>query len=89
MCGCVSCAIMWAARLILLWLDLLLWEHHSTQGPNCLSCMHACMHTTSCRLRIYHYYLPVFFWIQQQLQQHKQKYTGQATAPPLVVSEGV
>ncbi len=24
-----------------------------------------------CRLRIYHYYLPVYFWIEQQLQQHK------------------
>jgi D-glycerate 3-kinase len=39
----------------------------------------------ACRLRIYHYYLPVFFWVQQQLQQHKQKHQGQ-TAPPLVVS---
>ena len=38
-----------------------------------------------CRLRIYHYYLPVFFWVQQELQQHKQKHAGQ-TVPPLVVS---
>jgi hypothetical protein len=38
-----------------------------------------------CRLRVYRYYLPVFFWVQQQLQQHKQKFEGTDT-PPLVVS---
>jgi hypothetical protein len=34
---------------------------------------------------VYRYYLPVFFWVQQQLQQHKQKFEGTDT-PPLVVS---
>jgi hypothetical protein len=37
-----------------------------------------------CRLRIYRYYLPIYFWVQQQLRQHKAKYPGTA-APPLVV----
>jgi hypothetical protein len=34
---------------------------------------------------VYRYYLPVFFWVQQQLQQHKAKFQGKDT-PPLVVS---
>lgn len=37
------------------------------------------------RLRVYRYYLPVFFWVQQQLTQHKHKFQGKDT-PPLVVS---
>jgi D-glycerate 3-kinase len=37
------------------------------------------------RLRIFHYYLPVFFWVQNQLQQHKAKHKGHATTPPMVL----
>ena len=40
------------------------------------------------RLRVYQYYLPVFFWVQQQMQQHKQLFAGQQ-APPLVVSRAL
>eukprot|EP00879_Flechtneria_rotunda_P016742 GHRR01017523.1.p1 GENE.GHRR01017523.1~~GHRR01017523.1.p1 ORF type:complete len:337 (+),score=79.56 GHRR01017523.1:153-1163(+) len=36
------------------------------------------------KLRVYRYYLPVFFWIQRQLQQHRQAY-GEQQAPPLVL----
>ncbi|KAF8058124.1 hypothetical protein HT031_005784 [Scenedesmus sp. PABB004] len=36
------------------------------------------------RLRVYRYYLPVFFWVQQQLEQHKAAHGG-AGAPPLVL----
>jgi hypothetical protein len=40
------------------------------------------------RLRVYHYYLPVFFWVSAQLRQHKQRHAASsgAPAPPLVVS---
>lgn len=37
------------------------------------------------RLRIYHYYLPVFFWVNQQLEQHRAKHVGAPTTPALVV----
>jgi hypothetical protein len=40
----------------------------------------------ACRLRIYHYYLPVFFWIQQQLEQHRVKHRHEEPGPPLMVS---
>lgn len=37
------------------------------------------------RLRIFRYYLPVFFWVQSQLQQHKAKHEGQHNMPPMVL----
>lgn len=36
------------------------------------------------KLRIYHYYLPVFFWSEKQLQSHKASHGGQQ-APALVL----
>lgn len=35
----------------------------------------------ACRLRIYRYYLPVFFWVQEQVQAHK---ASGATSPLMV-----
>lgn len=39
----------------------------------------------NCRLRVYHYYLPVFFWVQQQMQQHQEAFREKQATPPLVV----
>ncbi len=50
-----------------------------------LADLHLMLQICCCRLRIFHYYLPVFFWVQNQLQQHKAKHKGQATTPPMVV----
>jgi len=39
----------------------------------------------ACRLRIFRYYLPVFFWCQRQLKQHRAAKGARATPPPLVI----
>lgn len=36
------------------------------------------------KIRIYHYYIPVFFWCKQQLEQHRSQFTGNEV-PPLVI----
>ncbi len=38
------------------------------------------------RLRVYQYYLPVFFWVRRQMQEHQHKFAGKQEVPPLVVS---
>lgn len=63
--------------------DLGTWQKLGQQLALQLGFNHDSMDDTQ-KLRIYHYYLPVFFWIKQQLQEHKQKHQGQ-TAPPLVL----
>ncbi len=35
-----------------------------------------------CRMRIYHYYLPIFFWAEQQLKEHRRNGLG---SRPLVI----
>ncbi len=37
------------------------------------------------RLRIFRYYLPVFFWCQRQLKQHRAAKGARGTPPPLVI----
>lgn len=37
------------------------------------------------RLRIYQYYLPVFFWCRRQLEEHRQQSAAAATPPPPLV----
>lgn len=54
------------------------------------ACAHACDYpclTCLCRLRVYHYYLPVFFWVQSQMQEHRARCeaAGTVPAPPLMV----
>ena len=39
----------------------------------------------ACRLRIFRYYLPVFFWCQRQLKQHRAVAGAHGTPPPLVI----
>lgn len=37
------------------------------------------------KVRIYHYYLPVFFWCEDQISQHRSLYKDGEDIPPLVV----
>ncbi|KAL2651747.1 hypothetical protein R1flu_019875 [Riccia fluitans] len=37
------------------------------------------------KTRIYHYYLPVFFWVRDQLEAHRSSFAPGAEIPPLVV----
>jgi hypothetical protein len=52
-----------------------------------LSCLKGlcCSLPPAGRLRIYHYYLPVYFWVQHQLEGHR-KEAGSQPATPLMVS---
>lgn len=37
------------------------------------------------KVRLYHYYLPVFFWCEDQISQHRSQYKDGEDIPPLVV----
>lgn len=37
------------------------------------------------KIRIYHYYIPVFFWCEQEISQHSSKFKEEEEIPPLVV----
>lgn len=50
--------------------DIATWERLGRRLAEQLGFDHAHLDDIQ-RLRIYHYYLPVFFWVQQQLQRHK------------------
>ncbi|WIA13411.1 hypothetical protein OEZ85_006991 [Tetradesmus obliquus] len=63
--------------------DAATWEKLGRQLARQLGFDHDIMDEVQ-RLRVYRYYLPVFFWVQQQLTQHKHKFQGKDT-PPLVL----
>ena len=59
-----------------------------TQRSVAVTCGKASCPATLCatrRLRIFWYYLPVFFWCQRQLKQHRAACGAQASPPPLVI----
>ncbi|KAF6167956.1 hypothetical protein GIB67_020526 [Kingdonia uniflora] len=37
------------------------------------------------KVRVFHYYLPVFFWCEDQISQHRSKFNDGEDAPPLVI----
>ncbi|KAL6144757.1 hypothetical protein ACLB2K_055447 [Fragaria x ananassa] len=37
------------------------------------------------KVRLYHYYLPVFFWCEDQISQHRSQYKDGEDIPPLVI----
>lgn len=42
--------------------------------------------TIAQKARFYHYYIPVFFWCQDQISQHRSSFKEGEEIPPLVVS---
>ncbi|GBF88798.1 hypothetical protein Rsub_01699 [Raphidocelis subcapitata] len=64
--------------------DFAAWERLGRRMAQQLGFDHDGMDDTQ-RLRVYHYYLPVYFWVDAQMRQHKQRHAGAGSAPPLVL----
>lgn len=64
--------------------DIATWERLGRRLAQQLGFEHDAMDDVQ-RLRVYQYYLPVYFWVDAQMKQHKRQYAGAGGAPPLVL----
>ncbi len=63
-------------------------DHLGLSHTNLPTNLSTCLPTfvPCCRLRIYHYYLPVFFWVESQLNAHRAKHAAAGgPVPPMVL----